>query len=222
MSVAARHSYLSTQCWGQGRAKLRAFPHHLARENTQLSPSLTPTLGIYFWNPWVFKNKSLLPPLPWRLIILFSRQLVINLVFLCLPLEYGRIWLWIVTLGEIQHFVQRKIGHISEKGFGQHCTYCRLQKCGMPQSLFPSKGCYNRLLTHRKRNTIPRNILFRCWNSHSNIVMMHLCVDRDYGKLRVSPLLFAEEALQWVNEGGGEWGGRWACRQGQLSILRII
>ena len=35
-----------TECWSQGRAKLRAFPHHLAQENTQLSPSLTPTLGI--------------------------------------------------------------------------------------------------------------------------------------------------------------------------------
>ena len=34
-----------TESRSQGRAKLRAFPHHLARENTQLSPSLTPTLG---------------------------------------------------------------------------------------------------------------------------------------------------------------------------------
>ena len=33
-----------TECWSQGRAKLRAFLRHLARENTQLSPSLTPTL----------------------------------------------------------------------------------------------------------------------------------------------------------------------------------
>ena len=35
-----------TECWSQGRAKLCAFPRHLARENTQLSPSLTPTLSI--------------------------------------------------------------------------------------------------------------------------------------------------------------------------------
>ena len=34
-----------TECWSQLRAKLRAFPRHLARENTQLSLSLTPTLG---------------------------------------------------------------------------------------------------------------------------------------------------------------------------------
>ena len=34
-----------TECRSQGRAKLPAFPRHLARENTQLSPSLTPTLG---------------------------------------------------------------------------------------------------------------------------------------------------------------------------------
>ena len=31
--------FFSTECWSQGRAKLRAFPRHLARENTQLSPS---------------------------------------------------------------------------------------------------------------------------------------------------------------------------------------
>ena len=36
---------LYVQCWSQGRAKLRAFPRHLEREITQLSPSLTPTLG---------------------------------------------------------------------------------------------------------------------------------------------------------------------------------
>ena len=35
---------LCTECWSQGRAKLRDFLRHLARENTQLSPSLTPTL----------------------------------------------------------------------------------------------------------------------------------------------------------------------------------
>ena len=38
--------FLSTECWSQGRAKLRAFQRHLARGYTQLSPSLTPTLGI--------------------------------------------------------------------------------------------------------------------------------------------------------------------------------
>ena len=38
---------LYVQCWSQGRAKLRAFPRHLERENTQLSPSLTPTLGRF-------------------------------------------------------------------------------------------------------------------------------------------------------------------------------
>ena len=44
---ARQHMFVScTECWSQGRAKLRAFPHHLARENTQLNPSLTPTLGI--------------------------------------------------------------------------------------------------------------------------------------------------------------------------------
>ena len=47
---ARQHMFVScTECWSQGRAKLRAFPHHLARENTQLNPSLTPTLGSLLW-----------------------------------------------------------------------------------------------------------------------------------------------------------------------------
>ena len=34
-----------TECWSQGRAKLRDFPLHCGAENTQPSPSFTPTLG---------------------------------------------------------------------------------------------------------------------------------------------------------------------------------
>ena len=34
-----------TECWSQGRAKLIDFLRQLARENMQLSPSFTPTLG---------------------------------------------------------------------------------------------------------------------------------------------------------------------------------
>ena len=39
--------FIYTECWSQRRAKLRAFPRHLAQENTQLSPSLIPTLGMH-------------------------------------------------------------------------------------------------------------------------------------------------------------------------------
>ena len=45
--IATTRVCTNTECWSQGRAKLRAFPRHLAQENTQLSPSLTPTLGTY-------------------------------------------------------------------------------------------------------------------------------------------------------------------------------
>ena len=34
-----------TECWSQGRAKLRDFLRHCGAENTQPSPSFTPTLG---------------------------------------------------------------------------------------------------------------------------------------------------------------------------------
>ena len=44
LSYYLGHSF--TECWSQGRAKLRDFLRNLARENTQLSPSFTPTLGI--------------------------------------------------------------------------------------------------------------------------------------------------------------------------------
>ena len=36
-----------TECWSQGRAKLHVFPRHLALENTQLSPSLTPNTRYF-------------------------------------------------------------------------------------------------------------------------------------------------------------------------------
>ena len=35
-----------TECWSEGRARLGDFPATMARKITQLSPSLTPTLGI--------------------------------------------------------------------------------------------------------------------------------------------------------------------------------
>ena len=37
-------SQMYTECLSQERAKLRAFPRHWGPENTQPSPSLTPTL----------------------------------------------------------------------------------------------------------------------------------------------------------------------------------
>ena len=35
----------NTECWSEGRAKLGVFRATMARKITQLSPSLTPTLG---------------------------------------------------------------------------------------------------------------------------------------------------------------------------------
>ena len=48
-----------TECWSQGRAKLRDFPRHLAREITRLSLSLTPTLCTYSIMPESFGARSL-------------------------------------------------------------------------------------------------------------------------------------------------------------------
>ena len=39
----------NTECWSQGRAKLRDFPRHCGAENTQPSPSFTPTLGTQYY-----------------------------------------------------------------------------------------------------------------------------------------------------------------------------
>ena len=47
----------STECWSEGRARLGVFRATMVRKITQLSPSLTPTLGT-FLNPKKYARKQ--------------------------------------------------------------------------------------------------------------------------------------------------------------------
>ena len=48
-----------TECWSQGRAKLRDFPRHCGAENTQPSPSFIPTLGSNYNKDLYFGSRGL-------------------------------------------------------------------------------------------------------------------------------------------------------------------